>query len=192
MPDTPDLRAIADRYRRVAAGFTQRVEAVPADAWDRQSPCPDWTARDVIGHIAGSSAMFLGFVGRPAPEAADAADDPLGAWTAARDAIQAALDDPAVAATEYDGLMGRTTLAESTDRFLTADLVLHGWDIAVATGGDTSIDQAEASRILGELGGVPDEMLRSPGAFGPRVEVPDDADDADKLLGLAGRDPAAG
>ena len=41
----------AERYRKVAAQLTQRVEAVPDGAWDNPAPCEGWVARDVIRHL---------------------------------------------------------------------------------------------------------------------------------------------
>ncbi len=45
------MTEIADRYRRIAGTFTQRVSEVPADAWDNQSPVPEWATRDVVRHL---------------------------------------------------------------------------------------------------------------------------------------------
>ena len=96
-----------------------------------------------MGHLVDTSGMFLGFIGQDAPGGPSVDDDPLGAFTAARDAIQAALDDPATAAQEYDGMFGRTTFAESVDGFLSADLVIHRWDLARATGQDETLPDDE-------------------------------------------------
>ena len=42
----------ADEYREIAGRFTALVEAVPDDAtWKRQSPVPEWTARDIVRHL---------------------------------------------------------------------------------------------------------------------------------------------
>ena len=45
------MAEIADRYRRAAGGFSQRVNEVPADGWDRPAPCEGWVARDVVRHL---------------------------------------------------------------------------------------------------------------------------------------------
>lgn len=34
---------IADRYRRLSAGFADRIDAVPMDGWSLPTPCADWT-----------------------------------------------------------------------------------------------------------------------------------------------------
>lgn len=60
--------------------------------------------------------------------------DPNTAWAEARAAMQALLDDPQRASLEYDRYFGRTTLQKTIDGFLSLDLLIHGWDIARATG----------------------------------------------------------
>ena len=57
----------AERYRANTAEFSKRVEAVPDDRWENQSPCADWTARDVVSHMIDTSGMFLGFIDEKLP-----------------------------------------------------------------------------------------------------------------------------
>jgi uncharacterized protein (TIGR03086 family) len=178
---------IADRYRRNAALFTSRVEAVPAGQWDAQSPCDEWVARDVVGHVVNSSGMFLGFVGQELPAGPSADDDPLGAWTNARDAIQAGLDDPAVAQAEFEGFTGTSTFEQGVNRFLCPDLVVHTWDLARATGLDETLPADEVAATMEGLSGFDEKMMRQPGVFGPAVETPAGADEQTKLLAFLGR-----
>src|SRR5438067_3438415 len=130
----------ADRYRERAVAFTEKVEGVPDDRWEAQSPCEDWTARDVVRHMVSVSGMFLGFVGQDPPPAPSVDDDPKTAWSVTRDALQAALEDPKVAQQEYDGMFGKTTFEKSVGQFVCADLVVHNWDLSRATGQDDSLD----------------------------------------------------
>ena len=127
------MTEISDRYRRRAAAFTERVEAVPDDRWDAQSPCEDWVARDIVQHMVDNGARFYGLVGRELPAGPSVADDPVGAWVSVRDAVQQGLDDPDVAEREYEGQMGTGTLESGIDRFASPDLVIHTWDLARAT-----------------------------------------------------------
>jgi uncharacterized protein (TIGR03086 family) len=74
------------------------------------------------------------------------------------------------------------------ERFVTGDVLVHTWDLAKATGQDTSIDADFAADMY--EGMLPmDDMLRQSGHFGPRVEVPPDADPVTKLIGFTGRTP---
>jgi uncharacterized protein (TIGR03086 family) len=69
------------------------------------------------------------------------------------------------------------------------ELVVHGWDLAVATGQPYRADAESVPACLGFVA----PMARpegTPGLFGPPVPVPADAPDLDRLLGLSGRDPA--
>jgi uncharacterized protein (TIGR03086 family) len=180
------LNVIADRYRRVAASFTDKVAAVPADRWGSQSPCEEWTARDVVRHVIDTHGMFLGLVGRTLPELPPVDADPLGAWTGARDSVQADLDDPERAAAEYDGYFGRTNFAESIDRFISSDLLIHGWDLARAAALDERLDPDEVHRVQEESRKFGDAM-RSPGICGPALEPAPGASEQDALLAFYGR-----
>src|SRR5262245_52808098 len=93
----------SDRFRRIAATFTEKVDGVPDGRWDDQSPVPEWKARDVVGHLVEwMPALFYGTWGIDAPNAPTADEDPPAAWAAMRDTFQQALDDPAIATVEHD------------------------------------------------------------------------------------------
>jgi len=176
----------ADRYRQNAARLSAAVDAVPTDGWESDSPCEGWTARQVLQHVVESEHGFLARFDR-APEVEG---DPVRDWPVVRDAVQAALDDPDVAGTEYDGMFGRTTLAATVDDFLSPDVLVHTWDIARATGlpQHEDLPEDEVRRVHGRLASL-GPALRSPGVFGPEVEVPADASEQDRFLGFIGRRP---
>lgn len=185
---TTPLATTADIYRTRAAALTAKIERVPDGAWENQSPCDDWTARDVVAHLVTTAGMFFGFIGQEPPAGPSVADDPVRAWQAARDGMQAALDDPSTATREYDGMFGRTTFEQSVGRFICADLVVHNWDLSRATGQDDALDPDAVREIHAEM--LPfGDALRSPGAFGPELEAPAGADDQTKLLCFLGRQP---
>lgn len=168
--------------------MTERVAGVANDQWDKPTPCADWTVRDLVKHLVDSQAMFGGFIEREPAAGPDVGDDPHGAWTAARDQMQAWLDDPAAAGAEFEGMGGTTTFETAVNRFVCFDLLVHGWDLATATGQDATIDPDELptlwedTRVLGE-------MIRSEGTCGPEVTAPDDATEQEQLLAYLGREP---
>jgi uncharacterized protein (TIGR03086 family) len=184
------MSAIADRYRVLADAFERKIAAVGPDEWSNQSPCEEWTARRVVGHVVEVHGMMLRPIGRQLSAARSVDDDPMEDFTSARADIEAVLDDSELAGTEYDGAFGRSRIESTIDQFLGLDLVVHGWDLARATGQDETIDPSEVARIWAwaqQLG----DNLRTPGVCGPAVEVPEDAPLQDRLLGILGRDPAA-
>lgn len=178
----------ADRYRKVAAAFTERAKAVPDDAWERPAPCEGWVARDIVRHLVAAAGFFMGGAGVEVPKGPSPDDDPVGAWEAVRDATQSALEDPEVSTREFDGPMGKTTIEKLIGRFGVPDVLIHTWDLARATGLDETLDEDEVARVYEAM--LPaDELLRQGSAFGPKVDVPEDADLQTKLIAFTGRTP---
>ena len=189
------MSEIADRYRRRADRFEQLVAAVPQVRWLSPSPCEEWDARGVVGHIVDMHGVMLRPLDRGLSPAPSTGDDPLAAFRAARADVEALLDDPEVARSVHESPAGRLAFEDMVDQVVSADLVLHGWDLARATGQDDRIDPDEIERLWPDMQEIPEEM-RTPGAFGPGivvfgplVAVPDDAPLQDRMLGLIGRDP---
>ncbi|MGH9150221.1 MAG: maleylpyruvate isomerase N-terminal domain-containing protein, partial [Acidimicrobiales bacterium] len=107
----------------------------PPHRWPGPSPCIGWTARDLVAHVVDFSATVLrerAGVARPPPFADFA--EPAAASRATRAAVQSVLEDPATPA----------KVAGWLDGSLSFDLPQHGWDLAVATGQDATIDAGEA------------------------------------------------
>lgn len=180
------MSAIADRYRRLSRAFADKVAAVPTDRWDSQTPCDEWTARDLVQHVVDTQGLFLGFVDRKLGDIPSAAADPVAAWRAASTVVHADLDDPERAGAEYDGFMGRTVWENGVNDFLNFDLVVHNWDLSRATGLDDHIDPDDAAFVLtrcDELG----DVMQTSGAVGPVLDAPPDADVQTRMLARVGR-----
>ena len=180
----------AEEYREIAGRFTELVEGVPEETWARQSPVADWTARDVVRHLV---EWFPGFLadgaGVTLPKGPDVDDDPVAAWRTMSNGVQALLDDPSsqekVLVNRH---IGEVPLPEAISTFFTADVFMHSWDLARATGQDETLDPQRCALMLDGMQPL-DEVLRSSGQYGPKVEVPDDADVQTKLIAFIGRDP---
>lgn len=182
--DTP-----AERFRRVAGRFTDRVNEVPADAWSNAAPCDGWTARDVVKHMVEWMPSVLNAAEVQIVVDADVVADPAGAWTSLCAQLQAALDDPSVAEREFDaGPPGKMTVANAIDMLMLGDILIHTWDLARAAGLDESLDSGLVEAMYEGLQPM-DEMLRSSGHFGPKVAVAENADPVTKLIAFTGRTP---
>jgi uncharacterized protein (TIGR03086 family) len=180
----------ADEHRRIAGAFTGTVEGTAPEAWDRPAPVEGWVARDVVRHLVEWFPAFLdGTAEIVLPAGPSVDDDPVGAWRTQTDAVQALLDDPETADREHDfPHIGRMSLGQATDMIYTSDVFLHRWDLARATGQDETLDSEKCAAML--EGMLPmDEALRQSGQYGPRVQVPHDADVQTKLLAFIGRTP---
>ena len=177
----------AQRHRLVAGRFAE-VTGVVGD-WDAPTPVAEWVARDVIGHLVGWFPGFLAAGGVELAAGPPVADDPVAAWAAQRDAVQALLDDGQRADAEFTHPMaGAHRLGDAVDRFYTADVFMHTWDLAAAAGVEPGLDPGWSEEIVTGMTAI-EELLRSSGQYGPRVPVADEADPVTRLVAFIGRDP---
>lgn len=184
------MSTAADEHRAVAGVFGERVRGVSPGAWDNPAPCEGWVARDVVRHLVEWLPAFLAAgAGVELPRGPSVEDDPVAAWTVHSDGVQALLDDPATSGKVLTNPhVGEVPLDQAVDRFYTADVFMHTWDLARATGQDERLDPGRCARLL--EGMLPlDDMLRTSGQYGPRVEVPASADVQTRLLAFIGRSP---
>ncbi len=180
----------ADEHRRIASAFATTVEGTAPEAWNWPAPPEGWVARDVVRHLVEWFPAFLqGSTGISLPAGPSVDDDPAGAWRTQTDAVQALLDDPATAERVHDlPHIGTMPLEQAIAMIYTGDVFLHRWDLARATGQDETLDPDRCAEML--KGMLPmDPLLRQSGHYGPRVEVPHDADAQTKLLAFIGRTP---
>jgi len=178
----------AERHRQVGGLFTERVRG--ARDWDAPSPVAGWAARDVVRHLTEWFPPFLSAgAGIQLPGGPSVDEDPVSAWQAHRDAVQALLDDPAtqdrVLANPH---IGELPLDRAVDQFYTADVFMHTWDLARATGQDDRLDAGFCRQLLAGMEQA-EEAMRSSGQYGARVEIPGDAGPQTRMLGFIGRDP---
>ncbi len=185
MTDTP-----AQEFREIAGRFAAVVAGVRPDQWDDPSPVEEWAARDVVRHLVEWFPSFLASgadVHLPAGPSVD--DDPAGAWHHLQREVQAILDDPASQERVLSNRhIGDVPLPQAVSRFFTADVFMHTWDLARATGQDDVLDPERCAAMLAGMEPIEDAM-RGSGQYGARVEVPVDADAQTRMLGFIGRDP---
>ncbi len=178
----------AQRHREVAGAFGDRVRGTRE--WNAPAPVEGWTARDVVRHLTEWFPSFLAASSEARLPAGPTPDeDPVGAWQVQADGVQALLDDPVAAAMPLrNPHIGELPLATAIDRFYTADVFMHTWDLARATGQDEGLDPDFCAELLAGMEQMED-VLRGSGQYGPATPVPADADVQVKLLGFIGRRP---
>jgi uncharacterized protein (TIGR03086 family) len=181
LPATP-----AGRHAVVAGDFGRLVAHTPD--WSAPSPVAGWTARDVVGHLVDWFPGFLGAGGITLPAGPAVAQDPQAAWQHQSDAVQALVEERGEESFTHP-YAGSHRLADAVDRFYTADVFMHSWDLARAGGQDPALDEDQAATMLAGMQPI-EAVLRDSGHYGPAVPVPDDAPAVDRLMGFIGRDPA--
>jgi uncharacterized protein (TIGR03086 family) len=180
------MTQVHDNYQVVSDGFDAAVQSVAPDQWGEQSPCEEWTARDIVAHtVEGHRSVIAGVRGGE-PTSLGADEDPTRAWAEVSRAITEITQDPAAAGKELDGPAGKMTAEEIIDRFVTMDLLVHTWDLARTVGADEHLDEESVARAYEALKPM-DEMIRRPNAFGPKLDPPADADLQTEFLYFVGR-----
>ncbi|MFI1655199.1 TIGR03086 family metal-binding protein [Streptomyces sp. NPDC020472] len=183
-----DLGAAAERVARLAEGIDD-------DRLDDPTPCPEYAVREVLAHVAGLSVAFR-----------DAARKHVGPTTATppgsfrpvltedwRTALPRALGELAAAwrepgAWEGDTQAGGVRLpAAVMGRVALDELLVHGWDLARASGQAYEVSEEELR--VSEALLAPADDSSDEGFFGPVVAVPDTAPLLDRVIGLSGRRP---
>ncbi|GAA0911692.1 TIGR03086 family metal-binding protein [Virgisporangium aurantiacum] len=164
------------------------VRAIPADRLDAPTPCGDWTVQDLVDHqlqwgpalVAAARKELL----TPDPVSKGAPVDLERHFAA----LTAAWSEPA-AWTGVTRLGGPMELpAAMIGGMVLGEVVVHGWDLAVATGQRPEWP-AEVLECTHEEVAKTAEQGRAMHVYGPAVAVPDDAPLLDRILGLTGRDP---
>ncbi len=175
-------------HRRVAGVFTERV--LGTTDWDAPAPVEGWEARDVVRHLVEWFPSFLeAGAGVELPRGPSVDEDPVAAWQVhSRRRTGAARRPRDGAKVLTNPHIGEVPLDEAVDRFYTTDVFMHTWDLARATGQDETLDADKCAEMLAGMEPI-EEVLRASGQYGPRVEVPDDADVQTRMLGFIGRDP---
>lgn len=180
LPDSP-----AARHAAVAAGFS-RI-AVHTTDWSAPTPVEGWAARDVVDHLLTWFGGFLASGGIDLPAGPSVGDDPVAAWTHRAAAVQELVEQRGDEEFTHP-VAGTSTLAGAVDRFYTADVFMHSWDLARADGRQPDLDEDHAAGLLAGMQPMED-VLRSSGHYGPAVPVAEDAPAVDRLMGFVGRDP---
>jgi len=183
----------AAEHREIADRFTELVRGADPGSWDNPAPVEGWVARDVVDHLVGWLSDFIaGGAGVTLPAGPPVSEDPVAAWQAHVDGVQALLDDPSTSERMLSNPhVGDVPLDQAISRFYTGDVFLHTWDLARATGQDETLDPERCAEMLAGMEPL-DEMLRASGQYGPKVDVGEDADVQTRLLGFIGRDPQFG
>ncbi|MGW5764506.1 TIGR03086 family metal-binding protein [Streptomyces tendae] len=173
------------------------ADGVRDDRLADPTPCPDLAVRNLLGHLTGLAVAFrdaarkdLGPTTDTSPEAS--VPDVGPGW---REELAKVLGELADAWREPDAWTGMTRaggidLPGAVAGAVVADeLVIHGWDLARATGQEYAPDPAALQAAYGLLAAAAEESDRDEGMFGTVVPVPADAPLLERAVGLSGRDP---
>jgi uncharacterized protein (TIGR03086 family) len=178
-------------YQRTVEFFADRVGAVHEEQWVEPTPCTEWTVRDLANHVTNENLWTVPLLeGATIEEIGDRfegdvlGEDPIGsAQTAARAAIASMGVQLPRGGTVH--LSFGETPKEEYAMQLAADHLIHGWDLAVATGDDARMDP-DLVQAVADWFDDREELYRGGGIIAERNPLTGDAQH--DLLARFGRD----
>jgi uncharacterized protein (TIGR03086 family) len=177
-----DLGPAAQEMRRVLVGVRE-------DQLGDRTPCEDWTVADLLAHVHQFTTVFTNNARKlPKDMPHDLPDD----WSSR---LPQQVDDLAEAWRDDAAWTGRVSAGgvdmDAEDNAVVAleELVLHGWDLARATGQDFHASEISLDHVDRFFEVFAEPIASGNGPHGPSLAAPEDADRLDRTLARAGRDP---
>lgn len=188
---------LVDVHGSCGRHFAGLVAGIGADQWHAATPCTDWDVRALVHHVLYEQLWTPSlFEGMTIAQVGDRFEgDQLRADRQAWAEQLSSSIETAHRAVESEGALERTVHLSFGDvpgeeyaMQLTADLAIHGWDLARATGQDDTIDPGAVGLLLPwALQNV--ELLAGSGMFGSPADPGPGAPDDARLLAVVGRRP---
>jgi uncharacterized protein (TIGR03086 family) len=171
------------------------VAGVPADGWQRPTPCAEWTVTQVLQHAAldqqawGAAVAGSAMPGEdPFAPSGQLGTEPLAYTDRALDVTAPAWRGVGEAGPVPTPLPQGEMAPRDAVEAAALDAGIHAWDIAMATGQDSPL-RPELARALLPVAHSIVEPLRAYGVYAPTLEPEPGADDAAILLSYLGRRP---
>ena len=182
-----------DPVARIEAALenTQKIVAgVKEDQLSKPTPCSEFDVRLLLNHMLGGLDMLRQAASGEAatmPEGDQFGADPGKEYAERAAKLLEAVRAPGALDGTWKMPFGELP-AQMMASIAFVEHVTHGWDLAKATGQDTTIPDGllkEATEVVTPM----DAMWRMPGVCGPKVDVPDDVSATDKYAAFMGRQP---
>jgi uncharacterized protein (TIGR03086 family) len=190
-----------DPFRPLATaldGTGRLVAGVTGDQWPLPTPCAGWDVRRLVNHLVGGNRLFTRVLsGEPLPPVEQLGrragedqlgDDPAAAWHASAGELLGAFRRPGVLERTHTVPAG-TLPGPAVLHLRTVETLVHGWDLARATGQQPAFPDELAEQELAFSRDLLGRLPEGRHPFAPPQPVPDDAPAIDRLAALLGRAP---
>ena len=160
------------------------LRGITADDLSRPTPCTEYTVGEVGQHVVRSMILLASVAGEPL-------DSPL---TGTLEGDVAAATEGALGAWRRRGLEGSVAVGRSilpaslAAEIIPLELLVHGWDIARATGRDIEVPAEVAGYVLGRARELITEDKRGR-SFATEVPAGPEASLLQRLIAFTGRAP---
>jgi uncharacterized protein (TIGR03086 family) len=186
---------LVELHGRCGRRFAALVAGVGPEQWHNGTPCSEWDVRALVHHLLYEQRWVPPLLeGLTIEQVGDRFEgDLMGGGASAWPGLLASAIEEAHTAVAQPGALERTVHLSYGDApgqeyvlQLTADLAIHAWDLARATGQDDTLDPGAVALLLpwteANAG-----LLTASGMFGFRIDAAPGAPDDARLLGLLGR-----
>ena len=189
--------ALAD-FDRCLDSFTLLVEGVRPEQWHGPTPCAEWDVRQLLDHVTSGNRMFAALASGERPEGMEGLlqlrarvapgpdEDPVEAFRASGRQLLGVFSDPDFADGTYATPIGERS-GDFVIQMRITETLIHGWDLAQATGQTPAFPEAIAEQTLATMRLTLADRPRDPRGFGMEQPVPADAPAIDRLAGFVGR-----
>jgi uncharacterized protein (TIGR03086 family) len=184
---------VVDLDQRAIDTLAVLIAGIPRDEYSAPTPCSDWLVADLITHLIAGNVKYTAIANgaewtRTVPEV-DAGDDPPAIYRATADEMLRAWRQPGVLDREIALPRGRGR-AESALCVHLGETLVHGWDLATATGRPFAVDpDVVEARLANYTSWLPEQ--RAEGVpFSDAKQIPADAAPLDRLAAFLGRNVA--
>ena len=174
-------------YGEVVKNTKQIITNVRPDQTGASTPCSEWDVKALIDHMIGGTLFFAGMFAGKEPEKPSGNGDLADIYQSGTEKVLEGAQKPGALEKSYQTPFGEMSGGEFMYGAFMDNLV-HGWDLAKATGQNTDLSEAHAQVCYQAFAPMMDGF-RQAGAFGPEVSVPDNASIQHKMLGMMGRQP---
>lgn len=181
-----------DLYIRAMSATSAYLDGVRREQWLNATPCSEWNVKQIANHIISENLWAAELLqGKSIAEVGNRLDgdltgaDPAAAYRASVQAATAACSAPGAMDAICHLSFGDYSGAEYAGQLL-LDTLVHGWDIAKATGQDTQLNPELVTACL-PVATQLSAQFRNSGVFGDDLPVSGDADEQTRLLAMLGR-----
>lgn len=166
----------------------QYLAAVKPSQLNDPTPCSEWNVKALVDHIVQGTEMMGSIIGGTASPAAPAGSGIVASFDAAVAKLRQAAGAPGALQKSYTTPWGAQMTGAELMGGAFLDAVVHGWDLAKASGQATQMDPKLAEACYAMFAPAAPQ-LRQQGVVGPEVKIAARASIQDKLLGTMGRKP---
>ncbi|WP_432968450.1 TIGR03086 family metal-binding protein [Dactylosporangium sp. CA-233914] len=182
-----DPAEVLRAYAQVLDEVDRIVATVTADRFDDPTPCADWNVRTLLNHLVYENLMWTSLAeGNPRADfnADHLGDDHVAAFRASAQAALTAFGRPGMLVQQYGPAPGWRLVEQ-----VLIEMLVHGWDLAKATGRPSDLAPSVAATILATVHEMYAGLPRTPGgSFAEAKPVPEPASAADHVAAYLGRD----